>query len=68
MISHASQLVRDFILSILIRQSQIVLPDRQTLLGDVYVKDGKIAAIAPYIDLEELSEELSEEDQPVQII
>ena len=68
MISHASQLVRDFILSILIRQSQIVLPDRQTLLGDVYIKDGKIAAIAPYIDLEEISEELSEEDQPVQII
>jgi len=50
--------------SILIRQSQIILPDRQTLLGDVYVKDGKIAKIAPAIAIADVSAD----DQPLEVI
>ena len=42
-------------MSILIRQSTIILPDRKTLLGDVYIRNGKIAAIATHIDLAEVS-------------
>ena len=51
-------------MSILIRQSQIILPDRQTLLGDVYVKDGKIAKIAPAIAIADVSAD----DQPLEVI
>ncbi|WP_408962532.1 dihydroorotase [Pseudanabaena mucicola] len=51
-------------MSILIRQSQIILPDGETLLGDVYVKDGKIAAIADAID----PTDISNDDQPLEII
>ncbi len=51
-------------MSILIRQSTIIGPDRQTLLGDVYIRHGKIGAIAPSIDLAEVSAD----DQPLEII
>lgn len=51
-------------MSILIRQSQIILPDRKTLLGDVYVRDGKIAAIATHIELAEVSAD----EHPLEII
>ena len=51
-------------MSILIRQSQIILPDRKTLLGDVYIRDGKIAAIANHIDLAEVSAD----EHPLEII
>lgn len=51
-------------MSILIRQSQIILPDGETLLGDVYVKDGKIAAIADVID----PTDISNDDQLLEII
>ncbi len=51
-------------MSILIRQSTIILPDRQTLLGDVYLRDGKIEAIAPHIDLADVSAD----EQPLEII
>ncbi len=51
-------------MSILIRQCTIILPDRETLLGDVYIRAGKIAAIAPSIDLAEVSAD----DQPLEII
>ncbi|MCY7331979.1 MAG: amidohydrolase family protein, partial [Pseudanabaena sp. CAN_BIN31] len=51
-------------MSILIRQSTIIGPDRETLLGDVYIRDAKIAAIAPSIDLAEVSAD----DQPLEII
>ena len=51
-------------MSILIRQSTIILPDRQTLLGDVYIKDGKIAEISPAID----PATVSVDDQPLEII
>jgi dihydroorotase len=51
-------------LSILIRQSTIILPDRETLIGDVYVQHGKIAAIAPTLN----PDELSADDQPLEII
>jgi dihydroorotase len=51
-------------MSILIRQATIILPDRQTLLGDVYIQDGKIAAIAENLD----PNALSEDAQPLEII
>ncbi|WP_271253204.1 dihydroorotase [Pseudanabaena sp. Chao 1811] len=51
-------------MSILIRQSQIILPDGETLLGDVYVQYGKIAAIAPTLN----PDDLSADDQPLEII
>ena len=51
-------------MSILIRQSTIILPDRQTLVGDVYIQHGKIAAIAPSFD----PTELNTDDQPLEII
>jgi len=51
-------------LSILIRQGTIILPDRETLIGDVYVKDGKIAAIAPTLD----PNDLSADEYPLEII
>ncbi|MFN9514627.1 MAG: dihydroorotase, partial [Pseudanabaena sp.] len=51
-------------LSILIRQSTIILPDRETLIGDVYVQHGKIAAIAPTLN----PDDLSADDQPLEII
>ena len=51
-------------MSILIRQSTIILPDRETLLGDVYIQHGKIAAIAPQLD----PAELSTDEQPLEII
>lgn len=51
-------------MSILIRQSTIILPDHQTLIGDVYIQDGKIAAIAPQLD----PAELSADDKPLEII
>ena len=51
-------------MSILIRQCTIILPDRQTLWGDVYIQHGKIKAIAPYLD----PADLSEDDQPLEII
>jgi dihydroorotase len=37
--------------NLLIKQSQILLPDRKFLLGDVLVQQGKIAAIAEQIDI-----------------
>jgi dihydroorotase len=48
-------------LDILIRQSQILLPDGQFRLGDVLLRHGKIAAIADHIDPADL-------DQTAQII
>ncbi len=48
-------------MSILIRQSQIILPDDETLQGDVYIRDGKITAIAPSLNPADL-------DQPLEII
>ncbi len=51
-------------MSILIRQSQIILPDRETLVGDVYVKHGKIEAIAPSLN----PADLSPDEQPLEII
>ncbi|PZO38710.1 MAG: dihydroorotase [Pseudanabaena frigida] len=51
-------------MSILIRQSQIILPDGETLLGDVYIQHGKIAAIAPQLN----PAELSADDKPIEII
>ena len=51
-------------MSILIRQSTIILPDRKTLLGDVYLRDGKIVAIATHIDLADVSAD----QQPLEII
>jgi dihydroorotase len=51
-------------MSILIQQATIILPDRQTLLGDVYIQDGKIAAIAENLD----PNNLSPDTQPLQII
>lgn len=38
-------------MNLLIKQSQILLPDRKFLLGDVLVQQGKIAAIAEQIDI-----------------
>lgn len=52
-------------MSILIRQSTIILPDRKTLLGDVYVRDGKIVTIASHIDPNDLS---ADDQQPLEII
>ncbi len=51
-------------MSILIRQATIILPDRQTLLGDVYIQQGKIAAIAPSLN----PIDLSADDKPLEII
>ena len=51
-------------MSILIRQSTIILPDRQTLIGDVYIQYGKIAAIAPSLN----PTDLGADDQPLEII
>ena len=51
-------------MSILIQQATIILPDRQTLLGDVYIQDGKIAAIAENLD----PNNLSPDAQPLEII
>jgi dihydroorotase len=51
-------------MSILIRQSEIILPDRQTLQGDVYIRDGKIVEISSAIDFANLSND----DQPLEII
>ncbi len=51
-------------MSILIRQAMVILPDRQTLLGDVYIQHGKIAAIAPNLD----PNQLSADDKPLEII
>ena len=51
-------------MSILIRQSQIILPDRETLVGDIYVSYGKIAAIAPSLN----PDDLSPDEQPLEII
>lgn len=51
-------------MSILIRQATIILPDRQTLLGDVYIQKGKIAAIAENLD----PNNLSPDAQPLEII
>ncbi len=55
-------------MSILIRQSTIILPDRQTLIGDVFIQHGKIAAIAPQLDPAELITELGADEQPLEII
>ncbi|WP_055076578.1 dihydroorotase [Pseudanabaena sp. 'Roaring Creek'] len=63
-------------MSILIRQSTIILPDRQTLIGDVYIQHGKIAAIAPQLDPAaliteldtELGAELGNDEKPLEII
>ncbi len=38
-------------MNLLIKQSQILLPDRKFLLGDVLLQQGKIAAIAEQIDI-----------------
>jgi dihydroorotase len=43
-------------LGILIRQSQILLPDGQFQLGDVLLRQGKIAAIADHIDPADLDQ------------
>lgn len=50
-------------MSILIRQSTIILPDNETLDGDVYIRHGKIVAIAPSLNLADLST-----DEPIEII
>ncbi|MEI6430431.1 MAG: dihydroorotase [Pseudanabaena sp. ELA607] len=47
-------------MALLIRQSDILLPDGDLLRGDLLVIDGKIAAIAPHIDLPQ--------DQPCTVI
>lgn len=59
---------RNFILSILIRQGTIICPDNQTLQGDLYIRDGKIAAIAETLNPNELNDDSSTDLQPLQII
>ena len=51
-------------MSILIRQGTVILPDGETLIGDVYVRDGKIAAIASDLNLGEVSAD----EHPLEII
>ena len=51
-------------MSILIRQGTVILPDGETLIGDVYVRDGKIAAIASDPNLSEVSAD----EHPLEII
>ena len=64
MIKYDHRIFYNFFMSILIRQATIILPDRQTLLGDVYIQDGKIAAIADSLN----PNDLSADDQPLKII
>jgi len=64
MIKYDHRIFYNFFMSILIRQATIILPDRQTLLGDVYIQDGKIAAIAENLD----PNNLSPDAQPLEII
>ena len=51
-------------MSILIRQGTVILPDGETLIGDVYVRDGKIAAIASHLN----PPEVSADEHPLEII
>jgi dihydroorotase len=64
MIKYDHRIFYNFFMSILIRQATIILPDRQTLLGDVYIQKGKIAAIAENLD----PNNLSPDAQPLEII
>ena len=64
MIKYDHRIFYNFFMSILIRQATIILPDRQTLLGDVYIQGGKIAAIADSLN----PNDLSADDKPLEII